>query len=65
MESKYEDIPFRASKLLTALRETGYDTYTAIMDIIDNSIDADATNIDIIISKREDDIIIDVADNGY
>lgn len=34
-----------AGKLISSLRNTGYDSYTAIEDIIDNSIDAHARDI--------------------
>ena len=31
-----------AAKLISSLRNTGYDSYAAVEDIIDNSIDAEA-----------------------
>lgn len=34
-----------AGKLISSLRNTGYDSYSAIEDIIDNSIDAHAREI--------------------
>lgn len=53
-----------AAKLLSSLRNTGYDSYTAIEDIIDNSIDAGATNINVSIKTVDKDLRIIIADNG-
>jgi hypothetical protein len=55
-----------ASKLMESLRYSGYDNNIAICDLIDNSLDANATNIDIVISldsKHDTNIII--TDNGF
>ena len=54
-----------ASKLVSSLRHTGYDNFTAIEDLIDNSIDANANQIWIEIkekNKKVDEIII--SDDG-
>jgi hypothetical protein len=54
-----------ASKLMASLRYSGYDNNIAICDLIDNSLDAEATNINIEInldSKKDTYIII--SDNG-
>jgi hypothetical protein len=53
-----------AAKLLTSLRNTGYDSYAAIEDIIDNSIDAGARNIKIIVNTVEKEHRIIIADDG-
>lgn len=52
------------AKLIESLRYLGYDNYHAIPDIVDNSIDAGAKNIEVIVraSKSEPEIII--ADDG-
>ena len=42
------------SRLIHGLRDTGYDFYTAVADIIDNSIAADASNININIEIAPD-----------
>src|SRR3989338_1959115 len=50
-----------ASKLMESLRYSGYDNNIAISDLIDNSLDANATNINVEISldsKRESYIIV-------
>ncbi len=54
-----------ASKLISSLRNTGYDNVTAIADLIDNSIDADASNIRISIVPVTDDFKIIISDDGY
>lgn len=53
-----------ASKLIGSLRNTGYDNITAIADLIDNSIDADASNIRISIIPTVNDFRIIIADDG-
>lgn len=54
-----------AGKLISSLRNTGYDSYSAIDDIIDNSIDAGAKNIQVRVRTEGKDIIIGIADDGY
>ncbi len=54
--------PFR---LIDALRNVGYDTFSAIADIVDNSIDAKASNVSIGVKKAGDnDLQIEIIDNG-
>ena len=54
-----------AGKLLSSLRNTGYDSsYTAIEDIIDNSIDAGATSVNVAINTVDKDLRIIISDNG-
>jgi len=53
-----------AAKLLSSLRNTGYDSYTALEDIIDNSIDAGARNIGVSIETADKDIRITISDDG-
>ncbi|HHL32984.1 MAG TPA: ATP-binding protein [Desulfobulbaceae bacterium] len=53
-------------RMIEGLRDTGYDFNTAMADIIDNSIAAEATRIDITIgSDFRGNIRIAIADNGY
>ena len=49
---------------IEGMRDTGYDFDTALCDIVDNSIDAGATEIDININMDDDGVLITVADNG-
>lgn len=52
-------------RVMEGLRDTGYEFNTAIADIIDNSIAADATNIDIKIDMDfRGRIRVSIADNG-
>ncbi len=61
----YRNAPPRASALLEALRGLGYSTATALADIIDNSISARATRVDISFNWRGRDSLITVLDNGH
>lgn len=54
-----------AAKLIDSLRHVGYDNYHAVADILDNSIDAEATQIDIHVSSHKGDVHVIVADNGH
>lgn len=49
---------------MEALREMGYDSYASILDLIDNSIDAQASVIQVTIAEQKGDIVITVADDG-
>lgn len=62
--SKLDNSP-NAGKLLDSLRYLGYDNLYAVSDIVDNSIDADAENIWINITRApKADFIIQIADDG-
>jgi hypothetical protein len=53
-----------ARRLMTSLRDIGYDAPAAIADLIDNSIDADARNIDVTIAQGGESSWVRVADDG-
>lgn len=53
-----------AARLIESLRHLGYDNYDAFADLVDNSIDAEATRISITLEKRGDDFTFTIADNG-
>ncbi|HEY3117267.1 MAG TPA: ATP-binding protein [Chloroflexota bacterium] len=53
-----------AARLIESLRYLGYGNYEAIADLVDNSIDADATHIGIRIQQRDGQFQIIVADDG-
>lgn len=53
-----------AGKLMDSLRFVGYDNYSAIADLVDNSIDAFAGLIKIDIGTHEKDHLLVIADNG-
>ena len=59
-------LPPDPERVMEGLRDTGYNFNTAIADIIDNSIAADATKIDISIDLNpKGDLTVYIADNGY
>jgi len=53
-----------AAKLMDSLRYLGYDNYSAICDLIDNSLDAEANNIQINISQVSNEPVITIVDDG-
>jgi hypothetical protein len=53
-----------ARRLMQSLRDIGYDTPAAIADLIDNSIDADARNVEVTIAAEGSDSWVRVADDG-
>jgi hypothetical protein len=61
--NKIENTP-NAGKLISSLRNTGYDNTTAIADLVDNSIDADSSNIRISIVPVVNDFKIIISDDG-
>ena len=56
--------PPNARRTMEALREMGYDSYASILDIIDNSIDAQASIIRIEIAEQRGDVVITIDDDG-
>lgn len=61
---KQIELPPFAPSLIEATRSIGYSLESAIADIIDNSISADATNIDILFSPNGVPFI-QIIDNGF
>jgi hypothetical protein len=57
-------LPPSASSLTASLRDLGYSLETAIADLIDNSISADATEIQILCDLSRNDPTLVIADNG-
>ncbi len=53
-----------ASRLTRSLRDIGYDFVSAIADVVDNSIAADATEVSIEIVFDGEDSLVLIADNG-
>lgn len=65
MSSQFIDLAPPASALIQSLRSIGYDLKSAVADIIDNSIAADSTFIDIYIKQnKESNTIVTIMDNG-
>lgn len=59
-----KEIPPNAGKTIAALRELGYDSHTALCDIIDNGIDAGAKSIWVTVKEVGKALVIDVLDDG-
>lgn len=57
------DNPPNARRTIEALRELGYDSYASIMDLLDNSVDAQASNVESRISEEKGDIRIVIEDD--
>ncbi|MDX2095834.1 MAG: ATP-binding protein [Alphaproteobacteria bacterium] len=53
------------AKLIESLRHLGYDNYSALADIIDNSFDAEASHIKVLIRQKNKQQEIIIADNGH
>lgn len=64
LEGSVEVIP-SAAPIIHALRNIGYNSKTAIADLVDNSIDAQATKINVNFSYKEGNGYIRIEDNGY
>ena len=59
------ELPPDPERVMEGLRDTGYSFNTAIADIIDNSISANATHVDITTSLSPDgELSVYIADNG-
>lgn len=61
---KFSSAAPSAARLTSSLRDVGYDFVSAIADLIDNSISADATDIRVEIEFAGRDSAVYIADNG-
>ena len=58
-------LPPDPARVMEGLRDTGYDFNTAVADIIDNSIAADAQNVNILLQMDPaGEIFVYIADDG-
>ncbi|MGN0047072.1 MAG: ATP-binding protein [Eggerthellaceae bacterium] len=65
MEYRYIDVLPDASRIMEGLRDTGYDFNTAIADIVDNSIAAEATKVCIKVDHLfSGEVKVSIADDG-
>ena len=63
-EEDFELLP-DPERIVTGLRDTGYNFNTAIADIVDNSISANATKVNILVNMAPDmSLKVYIADNG-
>lgn len=58
------NVPPAASAMLESLRGLGYTIATAIADLVDNSVSADASRVDVLFEWNGADSWIRIADNG-
>lgn len=65
MQPRTRHVPPRASAMIEALRGLGYSTATALADIIDNSIAAQAQKIDLQFTWAKEKSIITILDDGH
>ncbi|MCY3674340.1 MAG: ATP-binding protein [Paracoccaceae bacterium] len=63
-DSREKHVSPNASALIEGLRDFGYNLETALADIIDNSISAGASNVEIITETESDDPWIAIIDDG-
>lgn len=65
LEQEDEDVKPSPSRLVDSLRDTGYTFPTAVADVVDNSIAANATEINIkLIREFDGSAVLLIADNG-
>jgi hypothetical protein len=62
---KEQVLPPRASSLSESMRDIGYSLETAVADIIDNSITAGASRIDLWFDFRAEEPFFGIVDNGH
>jgi len=65
MDSLYFDVPPDPERIIEGLRDTGYEFNTSMADVIDNSIAAKASNIEVAIAMDfVGNILVSVTDDG-
>lgn len=65
MIEKDINLPPDPARIMEGLRDTGYDFNTAVADIIDNSIAANASKVNILLEKDPaGEVFVYIADNG-
>lgn len=62
---KHHHLPPSAASLTASLRDLGYSLEAAIADLIDNSISADATDIQILCDLSRTNPVLVILDNGH
>jgi hypothetical protein len=60
----FTEVQPNAGRTIQALREMGYDSFSSIMDLIDNSLDAGAKKVTVTIKEVGEDRIVDILDDG-
>ncbi len=63
--SPYFDVPPDPERIIEGLRDTGYEFNTSMADVIDNSISAKASNIDVVVAMDfGGNMLVSVTDDG-
>ena len=62
--AKFHQLPPSAASLTASLRDLGYSLETAVADLIDNSISAEATEIDVFCDMSRSTPVLVIVDNG-
>jgi hypothetical protein len=57
--------PPNASILMQSMRHLGYNNFSAIADLVDNSIDAEASTVAVSVDRDKGDWIISILDDGH
>jgi len=60
----YESVAPSAASFIESLRDIGYSFKHALADILDNSIAAGATQIDVICAASRSQLMVEIRDNG-
>ncbi len=63
--AKPHHLPPSAASLMASLRDLGYSLETAIADLIDNSISAEATEVQIFCDLSRSSPVLVLGDNGW
>jgi len=64
LRGRREEVIPSAGRLMSSLRDLGYDFGNAVADLIDNSVSARATRVDVTIAADGPDSWVRIADNG-
>lgn len=64
MNAVYEDVTPSPAELIRSIAEQGYTFQASLADLIDNSISANATAIDILVCAEREPFQVFIADNG-
>jgi Histidine kinase-, DNA gyrase B-, and HSP90-like ATPase len=62
--ARIQDLPPNAASLAMSMRDLGYSLESAVADIVDNSISANATQVDILCDLSLHDPALSILDNG-
>lgn len=63
--AQYSTVVPSAKRLMSSLRDIGYDFPAAVADIVDNSIDAGASRVDVTLADEGLDSWVRIADDGF